>query len=99
MAGRTLRADRIRPLVDNARLRAEFERRQRTEQLTPRELAARIGWQHDGDGGQGTRHVQVELGLIPHHEKGAAAYRRRLNQSTALRIAAGLHLDPVDIGV
>lgn len=87
------------PRVDNSRLRAEYLRRQQIEGLTAGELASRIGWQHPGNPSQGPRVVQWALGVKPYHSHGQQRLRERIQQDKALALAAGLHLDPVDIGV
>ena len=85
-------------MVDNAPLRAAFERKRGTERLTPAELAARVGWAKGADRGPDGSRVERVLGLKWTHERGRLVYQRKLAEDNAKLLAAGMHLDPVDCG-
>lgn len=90
--------------MSNVALREEFERQHARGLMTARKLAALMEW--DCPWMRGGRHpdqsrVRRTLGLCeydPGHGR-ELRYRERISDATALKFAAALHLDPVEVGL
>jgi hypothetical protein len=91
--------------VPNDGLRAEFQRRKRTEDLSLAEVARRCGW--DRQRSQASRGKRVPdssrvaryLGINTYNSRGYRKRRSHINYDEAVLLAEAIGADPVDVGL
>lgn len=97
-----------RDQVPNDGLRAEFQRRKRTEDLSLAEVARRCGWERKRSrASRGNPEQRVPdssrvaryLGINTYNSRGKTFRRRHINYDEAVLLAEAIGADPVDVGL